>query len=128
MQRWYDVKTVALALDVQTKWLDNLLSHHSVRGVARQRQGVERRITDDGVLAIELVRRLGLLGIGAARAVSIAQAALTTRGSGDLRYVDDSGIVLLFPATSIERRLRDRMIDAVEAAASVRRGRPARDS
>jgi hypothetical protein len=128
MPRSYDVRTVALAIDVQAKWLDNLLSHHSIPGVIRQRQGVERRITDEGVLAIDLVRQLVGFGVGAARAVSIAQAALKTRGGDELRYVDDSGIVLLFPSASTERRLRERMIDAVEAVASVRRGRPARNS
>jgi hypothetical protein len=128
VQRSYDVRTVALALDVPSKWLDNVLSHYSIPGVTRQRQGVERRITDEGVLAIDLVRQLAVFGVGAARAVSIAQVALMTRGGGDLRYVDASGIVLVFPSASIERRLRERMIDAVDAVASVRRGRRARRS
>jgi hypothetical protein len=126
--RSYDVKTVALALDVTPKWLDNLLSHHSLPGVTRERQGVERRISDEGVLAIDLVRQLAAFGVGAARAAFIAQVTLSTRRGSELRYVDDSGVILLFPAASIERRLRERMIDAIDAVASVRRGRPTRNS
>jgi len=43
-----------------------------------------------------------------------------------LRFVDRSGIELRFPVTLVERRLRDRMIDALDAVARVPRGRPRR--
>ena len=50
MARAYTVGTAALALDVPTKWLDNVLSHHSVPGVVQERQGVSRKVSLEGVL------------------------------------------------------------------------------
>ena len=126
MPRAYDVRTVALALDVSVKWVDNLLSHHQLLGVTRSRQGVGRTISDDGLLAIELVRLLADFGLGVARAVSIVSETLAARSLGELRFVDRSGIELTFPIALVERRLRDRMIDALDGVARVPRGRPRR--
>ena len=124
MPRAYDVRTVALALDVQPKWLDNLLSHHALTGVTRSRQGVERHISDDGVLAIQLVRLLADLGVSVARAASMTREILATRTTDELRFADESGIVLLFPKAALEKRIRERLIDALDAVPRIARGRP----
>jgi hypothetical protein len=126
--RAYDVKTVALALDLSLKWIDNLLSHHALPGVSKSRQGVGRVIADEGVLAIELVRLLADFGLGVTRAVAITWEAMSSREQGELRYASESGVVLVFPVAAIERRLRDRMVDAIDAVARVPRGRPRRNS
>jgi hypothetical protein len=126
--RAYDVKTVALALDVPSKWLDNLLSHHSLPGITRSRQGVGRVIVDEGVLAIELVRLLTEFGVGVARAVAITREVMSSREHGELRYEEESGIVVDFPTAVIQRRLRERMVDAIDAVARAPRGRPPRNS
>ena len=125
-RRAYTVRTVALAIDVPAKWVDNLLSHHRLIGVAQSRQGVGRVISDEGVLAIQLVRLLADLGIGTARAAEIASQTLASRTSGEARFVDESGIELLFHIGTVERRLRERMVDALDAVPRVRRGRPPR--
>lgn len=124
MARSYNAKLVALTIGVQAKWLDNLLSHSNLPGVARGRQGVERRITDVGLLAIELVRiATSELGIPLARAVEIA-AVVVTSPTGERHFSTSSGASIHFPLAHIDRRLRERMLDAIEAVPRMRRGRP----
>jgi hypothetical protein len=120
----YTVKMAALATGVQQKWLDNLLSHHSLPGVSGGRQGLERSISIQGILGIELVRLATLdLGIPIARAVAIATELLSS-GSRGRTIRTASGVQLRFPIEEIERRLRERLVEAVEAAPSLPRGRP----
>ena len=127
MARSYTVKAVALALGVQSKWTDNLLSRHAIPGVERSRQGIERRVTDDGLLAIELIRILNLeLGVSMERAAGIAREAMKSSAPVGMSFVTSSGLSLHFPVADIERRLRERMMDALEATARRRRGRPPR--
>ena len=122
----YTVRMAALATGVSPKWLDNLLSHHAVPGVSGGRQGLERSISMQGILAIELVRLLSAeLGTPLPRAVEIASATLSTDGDpGVIRTA--SGLEIAFPLTEIARRLRERLVEAVEAAPSLPRGRPRR--
>lgn len=127
MARSYTAKLVALTIGVQAKWLDNLLSHHDLPGVSRGAQGLERRITDEGLLAIEAVRILvAELGVPIARAVSIARIALAGRTSSEMRFVAEPSVSVLFALPEIEHRLRDRIIEAGESVARVPRGRPRR--
>ena len=60
MGRQYSTRLVALTIGVSEKWLDNLLSHFQILGVAKGRQGRRREIDHDGLLAIELARCLTL--------------------------------------------------------------------
>lgn len=126
MPRSYDVKVVALTVDAPVKWIDNLLSHHAIPGVERARQGVERRINDDGLLAIESVRLLvAEFGLPVGKAAALIRAAFHERvGSSQLRIVTASGIAIEIPSDDIARRLRERVVDAIEAVPRVRRGRP----
>ena len=125
MAATYTVRMAALATDTSIKWIDNLLSHHALPGVAGGRQGLERAISMDGLIAIELVRvASGELGIPLARAVAIAGLIMSDRSRQSIRT--DSGIELRFPLADLERRLRERLVEAVDAAPTPPRGRPRR--
>lgn len=125
MARTYSIKAIALTIGMTPKWIDNLLSHHVVPGATRGRQGIQRRITDEGLLAIELTRVLAReLRVPLGRSVDLARRALESRSSSDGRVSIDSGLILVFNLTAIEHRLRARMLDAVESVARVARGRP----
>ena len=124
MSRSYDVKAVALSLGVSIKWIDNLLTHNDIPGVVRIRQGVQRRINDDGLLAIELVRRLSDdLGVPLGRAAELLRGGFENR-STDLRLTTPSGITIVFPVADIVRELQQSIADALESAPQIRRGRP----
>jgi hypothetical protein len=125
--RSYSSAAVAVALRVTPKWVDNLLSHHQLPGVERGRQGVERRISDRGLLAIQLVRVLVAdLAISTARASEIAAIAMDSRNAVQSTVTTPSGIALVLPLAEIERRLREQVVEAVEMVAERPRGRPPR--
>ena len=127
MHRSYDIGLVALAVGMRSKWVDNLLSHHELPGVSRSRQGVQRRITDDGLLAIELVRMFAAdLDMSVAKATLLARAALDARSENGATLRTPSGIALSLDLDAIERRLTERVVDAVDSVARVPRGRPAK--
>ena len=85
MARSYDVRTVALTLGVSSKWVDNLLSHHRVFGVSGGRQGVQRSVSPDGLLAIELTRQLAQeLELPVHRAAALASDIVANRCIGTL--------------------------------------------
>lgn len=124
--RAYSVRTAALALGVPAKWIDNVLFQHDLPGVVSTRQGVERSISDLGIRILEIVRITSQeLGIPTARAVDIAIQAATDAGA---RFVSESGAELRFPVDLIEQRLRERLVDAIEATPRVPRGRPRRSA
>jgi hypothetical protein len=123
--RSYDIRLIALTIGADPKWVDNLLSQNELPGVTRGRQGVQRRITDEGMLAIELTRMLTRdAGIPVARAADIARAAIRSRSDREMQVRLPSGLAFCFAASDIERRLRERIAVAIESTAQVRRGRP----
>lgn len=125
MARSYGVRITALITGAPFKWLDNLMSRHELFGVNRERQGVERRISEDGLLAVEMCRMLNLeLGVSLSRAVAIANGCMREAGGGELRYTTPSGLSLHVPIAAARARLRERMMEAVEMVASAPRGRP----
>ena len=100
-----------------------MLFQHDIPGVASSRQGVERSISDLGIRILEYIRISSQeLGIPVSRAVEIAVAS-TTAGA---RFVSASGAELRFPTEQIEQRLRERLVDAIEATPRIPRGRPRR--
>jgi hypothetical protein len=120
----YTVTVTAFALGVSEKWLDNLLSHSQLPGVIRERQGINRTITEHGVLAIELVRILGEeMGMSVAAAETVVRAALSSTET-EPTFRTASGVEIHFPAESLARSLRDRLRDALEAVPRRKRGRP----
>jgi hypothetical protein len=109
------------------KWVDNLLSHHALPGIERDRQGVERRITDEGLLTIEAVRILRVeLGIPLTQAAAIARVSIESRKANELRF-DTQSLAVVFALAEIQRRLHARMVEAAESVARVARGRPRLD-
>lgn len=129
MLRTYTVRLIALTVGVEVKWVDNLLSHFAIDGVTRSRQGVERQISDAGLLAIELIRALHVeLRIPVVNAVMLTRQALATRGRGGQDLVLESGLRVAIPYATLEQRLRAQMMEAMESVARIPRGRPRRDA
>lgn len=122
MPRAYTVATAALALDVPAKWVDNILSHHTVSGVDQQRQGVARKLSIDGLLVLGLTTFLiQEVGAPAPKAIGIAEALLRNKG----RYESPRGLSLILDLSAFQTSLLERLENAVEMAPVPRRGRPA---
>lgn len=118
--RGYTVVTSAVALHVDYKWLDNLLSHHAVAGVRQSRQGVSRTVPysalRDIAIALELITQLQ---------IPLPHAlAWASRISGG----ENPGLIgmlrLSVDLDTLDRHLLDRLAYAVEVAPVPRRGRP----
>ena len=125
--RTFDSRVVAIALGVSPKWLDNTLSHHQLPDVDRSRQGRPRRITQQGVLALEISRLLiQHWGVTVWRSAEIARALMARRTNGESRFDASTDVSLLLDLDAIEARLRDQIVAAVETAPRIRRGRPPR--
>jgi len=122
--RAYTVATVAVALSVKGKWIDNVLSHHRVPGVVQSRQGVSRRLTSEAVAVLAIALLLSRsLDITAPRALEIA-GDLVRSGGPSPRYDLAGKGELLLNLADIEADLADRLAQAVESAPIPRRGRP----
>jgi hypothetical protein len=122
----YTVRTAALTIGAATKWVDNVLSHYKIDGVEQGTRGVERRLNDDALLALALCRIASSeLGVPLANAVAIAQSVVADRETSGGTHVVAPSVFLQFSLTEIEGRLRQRLSDATEAVAHIRRGRPA---
>lgn len=121
MARAYTVATAALTLETSAKWLDNVLSHNRVSAIARERQGVSRRLTVEGLvglaLAVLLVRELGL---PIAKAITVAENLAKNEG----RYAASQGLILTLDLSSFRAELLQRLENAVEIAPVPKRGRP----
>jgi len=119
--RLYDVAVASLALRVDRKWLDNVLSQHDVPGVSRSVRGAARQIPLRSLLIISLVRDLQRqLGLGVARGLVVA-ARLVGASHGHVRL----GVALLtVDIPALERQLDDRLVDVMETIVPRRRGRP----
>lgn len=123
----HNTRVAAIVLDVPVKWVDNVLSHHDVPGILRTDRGVARRIDDVGLLALALCRLLSAeLGVPLARAAVLASNVVAARASSSGRLDVANGLSLNLALDDIERRLKSRVGDAIEAVAHVRRGRPTR--
>jgi hypothetical protein len=111
---------VALALGTDTKWIDNVLSHHSLPGIAQERQGVLRRVSLEGVLQLAVgMVLIHELSVPAATAFRLA-AAIGQEG----HYRTPGGLNLQLDLTSFLADLENRLARAVEIAPVPRRGRP----
>ena len=125
MARAYTVGTVALALNIPAKWIDNVLSHHQVRGVTQRRQGVTRKVSPEGLLQLSLATILiEDLEIPTSKALRLA--ASVSDASGNLQM--PSGLRINLDLAAIRARLEQRLAQAVEIAPVPRRGRPPRST
>jgi hypothetical protein len=122
MPRAYTVTTAALALEMPAKWVDNILSHHIVRGVDQQRQGVARKLSIDSLVVLGLTAFLiHELGAPAPKAIEIAATLLGNEG----RYESPRGLSLILDLAAFQASLLERLEIAVEMAPVPKRGRPA---
>lgn len=119
--RAYTVTTVAVALGVDHKWLDNLLSHHMVPGIERGVQGRSRRLNMRAILALAIARDLVReLSIEASAAVALASELEGRR----MLSVGDGHVAISVDLERLEADLGARLAYAVEIAPLPRRGRP----
>jgi hypothetical protein len=121
MARAYTVATAALTLATTEKWLDNILSHHDVAGIQKQRQGVSRRLSVEAMLGLSVVLLL-IQDVGLPTPHTIALADMLIRGGG--RYESSHGLTIVLDLSAVQQRLLERLESAVEAAPVPRRGRP----
>src|SRR5215213_3807416 len=120
--RAYTVATAAVTLQMPAKWIDNVLSHHSINGVAKSRQGIARRLTPQALLTLEIAIRLSeAFSIPTRRALELAQD-LVRQASGSTA---GKGVTLTIDVETIRSDLGERLEHAVEIAPLPKRGRPA---
>ena len=122
MPRRYHIEIARHVARVDPKWIDNLLSHFEVPGVAGGKQGTSRRITEIGIAHIVLIQRLSsVLGIRIGDAVSLALDLLSygrpVRVGIGVELGIDRALFLAEVARLIEH--------AAESIVPARRGRPA---
>ena len=121
MPRAYTVATAALALELPVKWLDNVLSHHTVPGVRQHKQGVSRHLSVEGLLILGLGAFLiRELGVPTPRAISMADMIIKSKG----RYTVKEALTLQLDVAAFQAELLERLDSAVEIAPVPRRGRP----
>ena len=120
MARAYTVATAALALNVQAKWVDNVLSHFTISGVNQARQGVRRRITLDGLLVLwiahDIVQNLGIPLRSSLRVAELLARTGTFHVSPHVSLTVDRD--------QVRQQLTADLARAVEVAPVPRRGRP----
>ena len=123
MARAYTVATVALALEVPPKWLDNLLSHHPVAGVDRESQGRGRRLSSSSaqLLAVTLML-IHDLDLSTPGSLALAEKLISSGG----RLRTPGGLHLEIDLNAAGQIVIERLNYAVEIAPVPRRGRPPR--
>jgi len=122
--RAYTVAATAVTLGVSKKWVDNVLSHHQVNGVLQARQGILRRVTPDGLLALEIALNLGrTLGTSLARALQISNELISTPGR-EVQLAGSPLISLHVDVDAMAHSLNTRLEHALEITPIPRRGRP----
>lgn len=120
--RAYTAATAAFTLKMPVKALDNLLSHHTLAGVTRSRQGVPRRLSVDAILTLAIASRLAhALATPLSRAIALAERLRATP-SVEL----GKGIDLVVDIDRLTEETLERLQNAVETVPIPRRGRPRR--
>jgi len=124
MPRAYTIATAGLALGIPVKWLDNTLSHHQIRGIHQEHQGVARRLTIEGLLTLAIASLLiNELGVTLASALELAQGISMSDGI----HTSPAGVRIQLDLEALKVRLLEQLANAVEIAPSPKRGRPAKN-
>ena len=119
---YYNTATVASALGVTPKWLDNLLSHNDLDGSQRVSQGVSRRLSLATVTVISVAKELiDTVGIKAPAAIELASKLLDS-STGEL--IVSPRLRIKVQTDVLQTDVLDSLARAVEIAPSPRRGRP----
>ena len=121
--RGYTVAASAVTLRVSAKWLDNVLSHHSVPGVHRTRQGVQRLLPPSALIQLEIALILTRT-LGTPLGVAIPVAARIHQAGGTISIPGPPPLSITLDLPTLVSRLDRRLADAVESAPSPKRGRP----
>ncbi len=118
----YNTNTVANALGVTPKWLDNLLSHNDLDDLRRDSQGASRRLSLEAVTQLSLAKDLiDSTGIKAPAALNLAGKILKAP-AGEL--IVSPGLRIRLDTETIRTAVLDALARAVEIAPTPRRGRP----
>lgn len=117
--RAYTAATAAFTLRMPVKWVDNVLSHHSVHGVGKKRQGVSRRLSLESILELAVALRIHR-AFGSSLAQSIALARLL--GPSGICRVE--GVTVSVNLQEIRTDVLERLQYAVETVPVPKRGRP----
>ena len=124
--RAYTVAATAVALEVSSKWVDNVLSHHHVPGVHQARQGIARRVTPAALLVLDITLSLvRSLGVPLPQALETAQRLVGAR-EGGIPLSGTASIQIRADVESLTNDLNARLERAVEMTPTPRRGRPRR--
>ncbi len=122
MSRAFNASATAHALNVDPKWLDNLLTQNEMAGIERATQGIPRQLTPEAVTTLYIAKQLiSSLGATARNALEAAQAA-AQNGETEIAV----GVRLTVDLTVVNELLSQRLLDAVQAAPPKTRGRPRR--
>ena len=120
--RGYTVVTSAVALNVDYKWLDNLLSHHTLVGVRQARQGVSRTVSFGALLVMAIA-----LELIEAFQMPLPQAlSWGSRLASGENPAKAGNLTIALDLDAVEGSLAKRLAYAVEVAPVPRRGRPPR--
>lgn len=119
---FYNTVTVAAAIGVTPKWLDNLLSHNNLEDVQRDSQGVARRLSFKTITILSLAEELiNTVQLTVPAALRLAERLLD----------DPAGEVAVSPrlritveADALRSTVLSRLARAVEVTPTPRRGRP----
>lgn len=75
--RSYTVASASFVLNAPLKWLDNVLSRHSVPGVQQLVPGADRRVSAEAMDRLQIVRSFNVdLGIAVPAALVLAERVL----------------------------------------------------
>jgi hypothetical protein len=118
--RLYDSAVVALALDVEPKWLDNFIARAGLSQLTSGTSGKSRRFSVDTVVRIAVARTLmDRLEVPMPVATRLASAILA--GDGTILR----GLVRLeLDVAALREELDRRLAAGVEMVVTPRRGRP----
>ena len=120
--RAYTVAATAVTLGVPRKWIDNVLSHHSVEGVLHAKQGIQRQVTPIGLLTLEIALGLGRsMNVPIGRALEMSNRLIAAKG-GEVMF--GQTLKLRADVESISRQLEYRLEHALEMTPIPKRGRP----
>ncbi|MGK2936162.1 MAG: hypothetical protein ACSLFE_13100 [Gemmatimonadaceae bacterium] len=126
--RGYSVATAALALGIESKWLDNLLSHNRVDGVTQARQGVSRRLGPGALHVIATVHRLNRelqIPVGAAlRLAHELWRSPRNADPADIATVRSGELELHLDRAGVRAHVAAAVAEALEMAPRPKRGRP----
>jgi hypothetical protein len=122
----YSVATAALALGIERKRLENILSRYEILGTGLGRQGKARRLSRQTIINLAAMVQLEtVLSIPAPAAAELVRTArkLSEETAGPVQITRGS-IALIIDFAAIERALLAQLSEALEMAPRLRRGRP----